>query len=244
MQLPLSADALAPLGLGAMVALVAVIAVVLGPRRNRDDSSSPTQADWTGEEVEVSAAPAASGRAGARRTVADAIAARRADTNPLQVVPAVGPLPSAPAFPATPEAERAPAAEPTLAPLPDVAAAPDRAIAHQSSVAAGSSAWRAVAHALAARAAFPTPGADRCGDARDRLLSVLLDDPLRAVGAAEDLLDCQERMDRLTGALGEERGKLRDVLGRLARSGLRADQLAKLSGLSDSEVTDLLRHAS
>jgi hypothetical protein len=117
------------------------------------------------------------------------------------------------------------------------------AIPHQSSIAAGSSrnVGNAVAHVLAARAAAPSPVPDRRGDARDRLLSVLLDDPLRAVGATVDLQDCQERMDRLTGALNDERARLRDVLGRLAHSGLRADQLARLSGLSDSEVAELLR---
>jgi hypothetical protein len=102
----------------------------------------------------------------------------------------------------------------------------------------------AVAQVLAARAAAQAPDADRRGDARDRLLAVLLDDPLRAVGAAVDLQDCQERIDRLTATLGDERGRLGDVLGRLACSGLRADQLARLSGLSDVEVAELLRRAS
>jgi len=121
------------------------------------------------------------------------------------------------------------------------------AIPHQPSIAAGSSRnlGNAVAHVLAARAAAPSaapsPVPDRRGDARDRLLSMLLDDPLRAVGAAVDLQDCQERMERLTGALNDERNRLCDVMGRLARSGLRADQLARLSGLSDSEVAELLR---
>jgi hypothetical protein len=94
---------------------------------------------------------------------------------------------------------------------------------------------------LAARAAAQAPEGDRRGDARDRLLAVLLDDPLRAVGAAVDLQECQERIDRLTASLKEEHGRLGDVLGRLACSGLRPDQLARLSGLSDIEVTELLR---
>ena len=120
---------------------------------------------------------------------------------------------------------------------------PDPTAAPRQSMAAGSSRnlGNAVAHVLAARAAAPPAVPDRQGDARDRLLSVLLDDPQRAVGATVDLQDCQERMDRLTGALNDERNRLRDVLGRLARSGLRADQLARLSGLSDSEVAELLR---
>jgi hypothetical protein len=94
---------------------------------------------------------------------------------------------------------------------------------------------------LAARAAAQAPEGDRRGDARDRLLAVLLDDPLRAVGAAVDLQECQERLDRLTASLKDEHGRLGDVLGRLACSGLRPDQLARLSGLSDVEVAELLR---
>jgi hypothetical protein len=119
----------------------------------------------------------------------------------------------------------------------------ETAIPHQSSMAAGSSrnVGAAVAHVLAARAAAPTPETDRRGEARDRLLAALLDDPRSAVGAVVELQDCQERMNRIKGALHEERGRLRDVLGRLARSGLRADQLARLSGLADSDVADLLR---
>jgi hypothetical protein len=99
----------------------------------------------------------------------------------------------------------------------------------------------AVAQVLAARAAAQAPEGDRRGDARDRLLAVLLDDPLRAVGAAVDLQECRERLDRLTASLKDEHGRLGDVLGRLACSGLRPDQLARLSGLSDVEVAELLR---
>jgi hypothetical protein len=99
----------------------------------------------------------------------------------------------------------------------------------------------AVAQVLAARAAAHVPDGDRRGEARDRLLAVLLDDPLRAVGATVDLQDCQERIDRLAATLNDERARLGDVLGRLAGAGLRPDQLARLSGLSDAEVADLLR---
>jgi hypothetical protein len=99
----------------------------------------------------------------------------------------------------------------------------------------------AVAQVLAARAAAHVPDADRRGEARDRLLAVLLDDPLRAVGATVDLQDCQARIDRLAATLNDERARLGDVLGRLAGAGLRPDQLARLSGLSDAEVAELLR---
>ena len=115
--------------------------------------------------------------------------------------------------------------------------------ADEAASAAGSSqsVAAAVAHVLAARAAAHSPDADRHGEARDRLLAVLLDDPLRAVGAAVDLQECQDRIDRLAATLNDERTRLGDVLSRLASAGLRPDQLARLSGLSDAEVDELLR---
>jgi len=128
--------------------------------------------------------------------------------------------------------------------VPEPALPPDRhPVADEPAPSAGSShsVAAAVAQVLAARAAAHAPEGDRRGDARDRLLAVLLDDPMRAVGAAVDLQDCQERLDRLAASLQDERGRLGDVLGRLARSGLRPDQLARLSGLSDTEVAELLR---
>lgn len=366
MQLPLAPDELVPLGIGAIVAVAAVAALVLGLRKRSDESPAPTEADWTGENLLV-AEPVERHESPVRRTVADAIAARRADTDPFPVVPssvavidrvggtgdlelepldvayrdesptppsgmhsvlaapripaAAEPSPPAspPAVPGPPTVAGLPAAEspsgaaspsgisgppaPTVTGPPTVwgppASAPDTpsampaaaawfaaahsadtvpglpavaspqasgaaagpsadpapadraadaesaetAIPHQSSMATGSSrnVGAAVAHVLAARANAPSPGTDRRGDARDRLLAALLDDPRGAVGAAVDLQDCQERMDRLAGALNDERGRLRDVMGRLARSGLRPDQLARLSGLSDDDVSDLLR---
>ncbi len=131
---------------------------------------------------------------------------------------------------------RAPGTDPSVAdrPTPDPRHADPESPAGSSRTVAA-----AVAHVLAARAAVS--GSERHGDARDRLLAVLLDDPHRAVGAAVDLQECQERIDRLTGELRDERGRLGDVLNRLASSGLRSDQLARLSGLSDNDVADLLR---
>jgi hypothetical protein len=67
-------------------------------------------------------------------------------------------------------------------------------------------------------------------DARDRLLAVLLDDPARAVGAAAELEAC--------------RTQLQDVLQRLAGSGLRAEQLARLAGLPVDEVRALVTPAA
>jgi hypothetical protein len=78
------------------------------------------------------------------------------------------------------------------------------------------------------------------GDARDRLLAVLLDDPVRAVGAAVELEACRRQLDRLTDAVRHERHVLGSVLARLAEAGLAPDQLARLSGLSDEELRSLL----
>ena len=76
------------------------------------------------------------------------------------------------------------------------------------------------------------------GDARDRLLAVLLDDPERAVGAAEELARCLH-CTRLTDAVRHEREVLRDLLRRLVDAGLRSGQLARLAGtmpLAEVEV--------
>jgi hypothetical protein len=130
------------------------------------------------------------------------------------VAPEAGPDPVDPPRPAEAttvrETDVRPAA-PAPAPRPTVAAA--------------------VAHALAARAAANREPVEpvvpsRTADARDRLLAVLLADPVRAVGAAEELATC--------------RGQLGDVLARLAASGLTTDQLARLSGFSAEQITTLL----
>jgi hypothetical protein len=102
----------------------------------------------------------------------------------------------------------------------------------------------------AAPTAMPTPrpehvdAARRPGgsapDARDRLLAVLLDDPERAVGAAVELEACLRELDRLSDAVRKERGVLPDVLLRLAGSGLRPEQLARLAGMPLAEVEKLL----
>jgi hypothetical protein len=77
-------------------------------------------------------------------------------------------------------------------------------------------------------------------DVRDRLLAVLLDDPERAVGAAVELEACLCELDRLSDAVRKERGMLPDVLHRLAGSGLRPEQLARLAGMPLAEVEKLL----
>lgn len=94
----------------------------------------------------------------------------------------------------------------------------------------------AVSRALAAREA-------RSGDVRDRLLSVLLDDPVRAVGATVELDACRRQLDRLADAAEHERGVLSGVLARLAATGLSDDQLARLAALDPAELRTLLGSA-
>lgn len=112
----------------------------------------------------------------------------------------------------------------------------------------------AVAHALAARAAAADPAAaDRTaadpasaptdvatGDARDRLLAALLDDPVRAVAAVTELAAGRDQLSRLQDAAEARRSRLGAALEVLARSGLSPTQLARLSGLGDSEIRALL----
>jgi hypothetical protein len=59
---------------------------------------------------------------------------------------------------------------------------------------------------------------------------VLLDDPVRAVGATEELEACRSR--------------LRDVMHRLAGTGLRPEQLARLAGLPVEDVHKMLEPAA
>lgn len=96
----------------------------------------------------------------------------------------------------------------------------------------------AVERALAAREAHSR------GDARDRLLAVLLDDPVRAVGATVELDASRRRLDRLTDAVRHERATLGDVLARLSAAGLDDRRLARLAGLPDDELRRLLPEAA
>ncbi|GAA4543202.1 hypothetical protein [Pseudonocardia xishanensis] len=99
----------------------------------------------------------------------------------------------------------------------------------------------AVQQALAARARQAGQVVDpRRGDARDRLLAVLLADPVRAVGATLDLQTQQEELAKLAEAMRAQREELGGVVRRLTAAGLSADQVAKLAGLGPDEVTDLL----
>ncbi|GAA2888892.1 hypothetical protein GCM10010472_54120 [Pseudonocardia halophobica] len=101
----------------------------------------------------------------------------------------------------------------------------------------------AVQHALAARARAAQPNGvvdPRRGDARDRLLAVLLDDPARAVGATVELQSQQEELSRLAEEMRTRRDELGAVVRRLAAAGLGPDQVAKLAGLDRAEVDRML----
>jgi hypothetical protein len=81
------------------------------------------------------------------------------------------------------------------------------------------------------------------GDARDRLLAVLVADPGHAVQAVCDLQACERQLDRLSAAVRHERAALSGVLRRLAAAGLDRDQLTRLTGLPPTDVHDLLAAA-
>jgi hypothetical protein len=81
-------------------------------------------------------------------------------------------------------------------------------------------------------------------DARDRLLAVLLHDPALAVDATIQLDACRAQLDRLSHAVRHERGVLREILQRLAGTGLRTDQLARLAGIPVEELQALLAPVS
>lgn len=112
--------------------------------------------------------------------------------------------------------------------------------------------WTVPAPADPEPAAVPAPRPDTvdvrqqsgsASDPRDRLLAVLLDDPERAVGATVELETCLRELDRLSDAVRAGRAALRDVLHRLAATGLRPDQLARLARLPQGEVRELLEAA-
>ncbi len=124
--------------------------------------------------------------------------------------------------PPEPSSQEAPAAPRRPAPAPDARIA-----------GSGAPLATALSRALIAR---PAPR----GDARDRLLAVLLDDPVRTVGAAAALEESSAQLSRLTAAVSHERGVLGAHLARLAAAGLQPEQLASLAGLPAAEIRELL----
>ncbi|RZT83636.1 hypothetical protein EV383_0447 [Pseudonocardia sediminis] len=77
-------------------------------------------------------------------------------------------------------------------------------------------------------------------DPRDRLLSVLLDDPARAVGATEDLDDARDRIDQLGDVLRRRRADLAVAVRRLHDSGLDREQICRLAGMGCDDVATIL----
>lgn len=114
----------------------------------------------------------------------------------------------------------------------------------------------AVAQALAARAVrraqgrpdvpdlaaddVPTP----LPDARDRLLSVLLTDPVTALGATTELDDTRARIDHLGDVLRRRRADLATAVHRLHASGLTGEQIGQLAGMDGADVREILEQAS
>ncbi|MBW0104255.1 hypothetical protein, partial [Pseudonocardia sp. KRD291] len=77
-------------------------------------------------------------------------------------------------------------------------------------------------------------------DPRDRLLSVLLADPARAVGATEDLDDARDRIDQLGDVLRRRRADLAVAVRRLHDSGLDREQIGRLAGMGQDDVASIL----
>lgn len=262
MQLALTPEVLVPVGAGVVLLLLALVAAPVVRRRRRrraqarttavdavrdvagpDAPTAPVEnvavANVPGDPADGSAAvrpeSGPADRVGSGRTVAAAVAqalavrearARVAASSPDGRAgddegPAPTDVPQSPApqpgVPAQAVPARAAAPGQPDGPAPDAPGAPD------------GDAWQ-----------VPPPPPRGRGDVRDRLLAVLLDDPVRAVGAAVELEACRRQLDRLTDAVRHERDVLGSVLARLAEAGLAPDQLARLSGLSDEELRSLL----
>ena len=78
------------------------------------------------------------------------------------------------------------------------------------------------------------------GDLRDRLFAVVLGDYDTVVGVLDELAACQQRLGQLSVATDRERRALSAALSRLAATGLRPDQLPRLSDIPLDEVRGLL----
>ncbi|HWN34141.1 MAG TPA: hypothetical protein VNP03_15435 [Pseudonocardia sp.] len=95
-------------------------------------------------------------------------------------------------------------------------------------------------------AAVPEPAADgdqtngSAGDARDRLLRVLLADPDRALHAVGDLEASRNQLDRLNDSVHYQRRQLADAARRLRGAGLTPAQVAQLAGFGEGELVTLL----
>ncbi|MCM3845545.1 hypothetical protein ND486_04945 [Pseudonocardia sp. DR1-2] len=91
-------------------------------------------------------------------------------------------------------------------------------------------------------AVVPTTGArtPAAGDAKDRLLGVLLEDPARAVDATERLDDTRDRIAELDEVLRRRRDDLAGAVRHLHECGLDPAQIGRLSGMAVDEVRTIL----
>ena len=95
-------------------------------------------------------------------------------------------------------------------------------------------------------AAVPGPLVDgddpnsSAGDAKDRLLRVLLADPDRALHAVGDLEASRNQLSRLNDSLHYQRRQLADAARRLRGAGLTPAQVAQLAGFGEGELVSLL----
>ena len=78
------------------------------------------------------------------------------------------------------------------------------------------------------------------GDAKDRLLRVLLADPDRALHAVGDLEASRNQLDRLNDSVHYQRRQLADAARRLRGAGLTPAQVAQLAGFGEGELVTLL----
>ncbi|OLL98956.1 hypothetical protein Ae706Ps2_3299c [Pseudonocardia sp. Ae706_Ps2] len=91
-------------------------------------------------------------------------------------------------------------------------------------------------------AVVPPAGArtPTAGDAKDRLLGVLIEDPARAVDATERLDDTRDRIAELDEVLRRRRDDLAGAVRRLHECGLDPAQIGRLSGMAVDEVRTIL----
>ncbi|WP_141287047.1 hypothetical protein [Pseudonocardia saturnea] len=84
------------------------------------------------------------------------------------------------------------------------------------------------------------PSSDGDEDARDRLLAVLLADPVRAVDATRTLDDSQHRIEELGDVLRRRRDELAGAVRHLDECGLDPTQIGRLSGMAPEDVRTIL----
>ncbi|GAA1393788.1 hypothetical protein GCM10009613_40920 [Pseudonocardia kongjuensis] len=87
-------------------------------------------------------------------------------------------------------------------------------------------------------AVVPSPPGD--DDARDRLLAVLLADPVRALDATRTLDDSQHRIEELGDVLRRRRDELAGAVRHLNECGLDPAQIGRLSGMAPADVRTIL----